>query len=289
MLQAQPHRRERVLDLVRHLPRHLAPREHPLRAGDVGDVVERDHDASHLRSQRRELEGDPPPASLELGRRLGGRRRRRKRRTAVVNGAHSAPSRSSSGAPSSSSSADRSTACRLAIRTRPSGSMPTTPVATVAEHGRGAPAGLLERVLAAPDVGGHALERAEDRLELERRVVGVRRHRLPAAERQGGAPELGHRAGERARRALRADQRGRHPRQRREQQHQREVELAHGERGVVGQLRRGQHADVGRSRRAGPPDSRPARPATGSSRRGSPRARRRWRARRTRRGPSAAA
>ena len=73
MLQAEAHRRERILDLVRHLARHLAPREHALGAGDVGDVVERDHDAPNVRSERRELEGDPPAADLELGGRLGGR------------------------------------------------------------------------------------------------------------------------------------------------------------------------------------------------------------------------
>ena len=34
VLHAEPHGRERVLDLVRHLACHLAPGQHPLRPGD---------------------------------------------------------------------------------------------------------------------------------------------------------------------------------------------------------------------------------------------------------------
>ena len=76
VLQAEAHRGERILDLVRHLARHLTPGQHALGAGDVGDVVEGDHDASDLRAQRGELERDPAAARLELGGGLGGRGRR---------------------------------------------------------------------------------------------------------------------------------------------------------------------------------------------------------------------
>src|SRR4029079_15199418 len=42
MLDAKPNGRERILDFVRHLTRHLAPREHALCSRQLGHVVERD-------------------------------------------------------------------------------------------------------------------------------------------------------------------------------------------------------------------------------------------------------
>ena len=68
VLQPQPHRRERVLDLVGDLAGHLAPGQHPLRAGEVGDIVDRDHHAAHVRPQRRQLEREPAATDLQLGR-----------------------------------------------------------------------------------------------------------------------------------------------------------------------------------------------------------------------------
>ena len=44
MLHAEADRRERVLDLVRHLPCHFAPRQHALRASNLSHVVECDDD-----------------------------------------------------------------------------------------------------------------------------------------------------------------------------------------------------------------------------------------------------
>ena len=54
MLHAEPDGRERILDLVRDLPRHLAPREHALRARDLADVVHRDDDAAAAAAESRE-------------------------------------------------------------------------------------------------------------------------------------------------------------------------------------------------------------------------------------------
>ena len=50
VLHAEPDRRERILDLVRHLSRHLAPRQHALRARELGDVVQREHGAAAARA-----------------------------------------------------------------------------------------------------------------------------------------------------------------------------------------------------------------------------------------------
>ena len=71
VLQAEPHRRERVLDLVRDLPGHLTPGQHPLRARHVGHVVEGDDDAEHLGAQRSQLKRDPAAVGLELPGGLG--------------------------------------------------------------------------------------------------------------------------------------------------------------------------------------------------------------------------
>ena len=128
----EPHRRERVLDLVRHLARHLAPGQHPLGAGDVGDVVERDDHAAHVGTQRRELEREPPAADLQLGRGFRLPDLEEALDHARASGAHSGPSRSRNGSPSRRLAPRISTACGLAISTRPAGSRPTTPVATVA-------------------------------------------------------------------------------------------------------------------------------------------------------------
>ena len=50
VLHAEPDRRERILDLVRDLARHLAPREHALRTRELRDVVERDDGAAAARA-----------------------------------------------------------------------------------------------------------------------------------------------------------------------------------------------------------------------------------------------
>ena len=52
VLHAEPDRRERILDLVRDLPRHLTPGEHALRARELGDVVDRDDDAAAAEPER---------------------------------------------------------------------------------------------------------------------------------------------------------------------------------------------------------------------------------------------
>src|SRR5688500_16752705 len=69
MLHAKADRRERVLDLVRHLTRHLTPREHPLRMRELRDVVERERGATAR--QPRELPSQRSAVALHVERVLG--------------------------------------------------------------------------------------------------------------------------------------------------------------------------------------------------------------------------
>ena len=55
VLHAQADRRERILDLVRHLSSHLAPGEHALRARELGHVIEREHGPSPAESRQAPL------------------------------------------------------------------------------------------------------------------------------------------------------------------------------------------------------------------------------------------
>src|SRR5205809_7691210 len=66
VLDAEADGGEGILDLVRHLARHLAPREHARRARERGRVVERDDAAVGTRAERRELNPDLAAADLEF-------------------------------------------------------------------------------------------------------------------------------------------------------------------------------------------------------------------------------
>ena len=65
MLHAKPDRRERVLDLVRHLACHLAPGEDALCARELRDIVEGQHHAS-LTRQPRQASMNLSPVKLEV-------------------------------------------------------------------------------------------------------------------------------------------------------------------------------------------------------------------------------
>src|SRR2546421_5131846 len=66
VLHAEADRRQRVLDLVRHLARHLAPGQHPCRARERGGIVERHDAAVRRRPERRNLHPDLSPPHVEL-------------------------------------------------------------------------------------------------------------------------------------------------------------------------------------------------------------------------------
>jgi hypothetical protein len=69
VLHAEPDGRQRVLDLVRHLASHLAPREHALGARHLGHVVHGDDRPPRTRREPRDahLQATPHPLHLEVG------------------------------------------------------------------------------------------------------------------------------------------------------------------------------------------------------------------------------
>ena len=167
--------------------------------------------------------------------------------------------------PSSSSSPRISTAWRFAISTRPRGSMPTTPVATVPST-----AAVRRRASSSACLAASGCRRPcarTRRIPARTRAAGwsrARRHRLPSAQRQRRAAELGHRAGERrARRAARRPAPPPRPRA------SRAAAPARG-RAVARPARNRPRAAASpaprcrRDARAGPRGTRPARRATGS-------------------------
>ena len=66
MLNAEPNRRERILDFVRHLPRHFSPCEHAGSARQRGCIVQRDDAAIGRRTEERQLQPDLATIDLEL-------------------------------------------------------------------------------------------------------------------------------------------------------------------------------------------------------------------------------
>ena len=64
MLHAQSNGRERILDFVRHLSRHLTPRQHTLRARELGDVVQGEDGTSAL--EARQLAAERASVVLDL-------------------------------------------------------------------------------------------------------------------------------------------------------------------------------------------------------------------------------
>ena len=190
VLQSEPHGRERVLDLVGHLTGHLAPGQHPLRPGEIGDVVQGDDHAPDVGAQWRELHGEPPTAHLELGPRVSLRipqetrdddRERRPLRPEALE------ERLALG------QARAQDLGRLPVRDQHLASRiePYDPGGDGGQHVRGPPSCRLEGLLAGADVGRHALERAEYRLEFQRRVGAARGGRISLPQRNGRAAELG--------------------------------------------------------------------------------------------------
>ena len=66
MLNPEPDGRERILDFMRDLARHLAPGEDARGARQRGRVVERDDAAIRRRAEQRELHTNLPAVDLEL-------------------------------------------------------------------------------------------------------------------------------------------------------------------------------------------------------------------------------
>jgi hypothetical protein len=93
------------------------------------------------------------------------------------------------------------------------------------ENRGGAPPGSFQCTLSRADVGGHALEGAEDRLELERRAARVRRHRLTLTQRTSRPAKLCHRTGKRTGGDARPSERSRYTGQGGEEKNQCQVEL----------------------------------------------------------------
>src|SRR2546427_8779744 len=66
MLDAEANRRERILDLVRHLARHFSPGEDAGGAGECRRIIERDDATVGRGAQQRELHANLSPADCEL-------------------------------------------------------------------------------------------------------------------------------------------------------------------------------------------------------------------------------
>src|SRR5712664_3783576 len=66
MLNAESNRRERILDFVRHLARHLTPGEYAGSARQCRGIIEGDHAPVGRRAEQRELHANLPPVNFEL-------------------------------------------------------------------------------------------------------------------------------------------------------------------------------------------------------------------------------
>ena len=236
MLHAETHRRERVLDLVRHLPRHLPPREHALRTRHIGHVVERDHHPARVGCEACHAHLESSPFALGLERvvlhsrteRLDPLREFRPDGLCDRHPAH-----------------DRPTKDRLGARVR-EGDAPRVvqrddAAGHVAQRRGQAPLGRFEGRPALGEIGGHALEGTEDGHELHRRIGREALGCFPSRERERAAPQFVDRPRELARdRAARPDRRQTAERER-EEQEDRQVVAATVEQPLVEARRRGEH------------------------------------------------
>ena len=175
MLDAESDRRERILDLVRDLPRHLAPREHALRARELRHVVEREHGtgtadraAPDVRESVDRAARDRIPLrrcrarSRETRARAPRSRGRRRSRAAF---------RAASGCPSSAS------ACGFASVTSSVGATAMTPLATFLSTAAVRRCASSSAVRLADRSAAISPKRREHGPELEKRTLGEIRAR----------------------------------------------------------------------------------------------------------------
>jgi hypothetical protein len=66
VLHTQPHRRERIFDLVRHLACHLTPGQDPLGPGHLRHIIQREHCPSELGTKRGQLQRNPAAPHIQL-------------------------------------------------------------------------------------------------------------------------------------------------------------------------------------------------------------------------------
>ena len=255
MLHAEADRRQRVLDFVRHLARHLAPRQHARGPRERGGVVQRDDAAVRRRPERRNLHADLSPPHVELALR-DALSLAPCARTGGEELAHRVPYGEPLGRRRPGEQVAGLELCPEQVRRAGIGHRHAQLLVhgdhagrDVREHLGRPVARLLQRRLALVHVRRHALERRHDRLELAQRPGRKRGQRRALAQRDRGIPQRGHRAGEAARHHAGERDRGDQTDQNGEDQGERQILERLADALVVHQLRRGENRL--RPRRAG--------------------------------------